>query len=108
MGLPEIEKPRVADHVERRYTTTPKPATALDSKDRDRRRWLPTERGIIAGLAGLGLMLAGVALGNLALEVVGFLLMGGGTYWATLFMGDRPLRWKPGVLTPDIGAEKRK
>lgn len=72
----------------------PRLAALMSMEDLGRIRWKHAVRGILVGLSGLGLLLAGVALGEPVLGITGFMVMGGGTYWATLFMDARPARRK--------------
>jgi hypothetical protein len=40
--------------------------------------------GVLAGLAGIGLLLAGVWMQNILVGVLGFVVMGAGVYFATM------------------------
>lgn len=73
----------------------PKLATLMSLEDLGRIRWKHALRGAFVGLAGLGLLLAGVAMGDPVLGITGFMLMGCGTYWATLFMNARSTKRSP-------------
>ncbi|MFJ5956427.1 DUF3040 domain-containing protein [Paenarthrobacter sp. NPDC092416] len=96
MGLSEFEQLQLDNIARGLQEQDPRLATLMSLQSLDGRRWKGTKRGVLAAVAGLGLLLASFPLGSLTLGVVGFLLMGGGTYWATLFMDDRPpLRFIP-------------
>ena len=75
----------------------PKLAALMSLENLGRIRWKHAFRGALVGLAGLGLLLVGVALGEPVLGITGFMVMGGGTYWATLLMNARPARRKTGA-----------
>lgn len=90
----KIELDRIAKGLE---SEDPKLATLLSMTDLQRHRWKRTRRGLLAALAGLALLLMSFRLGSVPLGTIGFMVMGGGTYWATLFIDDPPLRRRPKV-----------
>ncbi|MCD4851578.1 DUF3040 domain-containing protein [Arthrobacter sp. AK01] len=106
MALSEFERLELDNISQGLLEEDPRLAALMSLEDLDRRRWKGIKRGCLAALGGLGLLLVSFPLGSLALGVVGFLVMGGGTYWATLFMGDRPMRWRP--RTRENAHEKNK
>lgn len=90
MALSESEKQeldRIASGIEH---DDPRLAALMKVSDLGRYRWRRNSYGILVALAGLALMLASFPIGNLALGVTGFFLMGGGTYWATLLFDGVP------------------
>ncbi|WP_091466984.1 DUF3040 domain-containing protein [Paenarthrobacter nitroguajacolicus] len=99
MALSEFERLELDNISQGLLEEDPRLAALMSLEDLDRRRWKGIKRGGLAALGGLGLLLVSFPLGSLALGVVGFLVMGGGTYWATLFKGDRPFRWRPRART---------
>ncbi|WP_309073344.1 DUF3040 domain-containing protein [Paenarthrobacter sp.] len=92
MALSEFERLELDNISQALLAEDPRLAALMSLEDLGRCRWKGIRRGVLAALAGLGLMLVSFPLSSLALGVLGFLIMGGGTYWATLFIGDRPLR----------------
>ena len=88
----KIELERIAKGLE---SDDPKLAALMSMNDLQNHRWRRTERGVLVALGGLGILLLSFPLGSLPLGIFGFMMMGGGTYWATLFMDDRPLRRRP-------------
>lgn len=95
MALSEFERLELEKISQALLEEDPRLAALMSLDDLNRRRWKGIKRGGLAALAGLGLLLVSFPLGSLALGVLGFLIMGGGTYLATVFIGDRPLRGKP-------------
>ncbi|KUM42303.1 DUF3040 domain-containing protein [Arthrobacter sp. EpRS71] len=95
MALSEFERLELEKISEALREDDPKLAALMSLDDLSRRRWKGIKRGGLAALGGLGLLLVSFPLGSLALGVLGFLAMGAGTYWATIFIGDRPLSGKP-------------
>ncbi|MDD7833827.1 MULTISPECIES: DUF3040 domain-containing protein [Paenarthrobacter] len=81
----KLELDKIAKGLE---SDDPKLASLMSTADLQRHRWKRTERGVLVALGGLGLLLVSFPLGSLPLGVLGFILMGGGTYWATLFLVD--------------------
>jgi hypothetical protein len=69
----------------------PRLAALMSIKDLRGQRWKRTERGVLVALGGLGILLVSLPLGSLPLGTLGFMMMGGGAYWATLFMDDGPV-----------------
>jgi len=88
----KIELDKIAKGLE---SDDPKLAALMSTKDLPRHRWHRIERGVLVALCGLGILLLSFPLQSLPFGVFGFMLMGGGTYWATLFMDERPLRRRP-------------
>ncbi|MDQ0104058.1 MULTISPECIES: DUF3040 domain-containing protein [Paenarthrobacter] len=84
----------------------PKLAALMSLEDLGRIRWTQAVRGVLVGLAGLGLLLTGVALSEPVLGITGFMVMGGGTFWATLFMDARPGRRKTTASKQRQGKDK--
>ncbi|MBU8865782.1 MULTISPECIES: DUF3040 domain-containing protein [Paenarthrobacter] len=84
----------------------PRLATLMSMEDLGRIRWKYAIRGALVGLSGLALLLAGVALGEPVLGITGFMVMGGGTYWATLFIDARPARRKTAATRLHQGRDR--
>ncbi|MEI2275954.1 DUF3040 domain-containing protein [Paenarthrobacter ilicis] len=63
-------------------------AVLMSTKDLKRARRRIYLRGVVVAFWGLGLLLTSFPLGSLPLGVLGFMMMGGGSYWATLFIDD--------------------
>ncbi|MCM0615013.1 DUF3040 domain-containing protein [Paenarthrobacter sp. TYUT067] len=95
MALSEFERLELQKISQALQEEDPRLAALMSVDDLNRRRWKGIKRGFLAALAGLGLLLVSYPVGSLALGVLGFLVMGAGTYWATVFIGDRPLHGKP-------------
>ncbi|MFK4639362.1 DUF3040 domain-containing protein [Paenarthrobacter histidinolovorans] len=95
MALSEFERLELEKISKALQEDDPRLAALMSLDNLNRRRWKGIKRGVLAALGGLGLLLVSFPLGSLALGVLGFLTMGAGTYWATIFIGDRPLSGKP-------------
>ncbi|GAA2728572.1 DUF3040 domain-containing protein [Cellulomonas aerilata] len=103
MPLSEYEQ-RVLEQMERQLTSDdPRLANTLQSRGRRGvGRWLIVTAGFIAGLL---LLVAGAALSQLLLGVVGFLLMFGAVAFA--FAGPQAPAGPAGVVQPDGSVANR-
>lgn len=95
MELSHFEKQELDKIARGLEEDDPRLATLMSLQDLRGHRWKRTQRGLLVALGGLGILLASLPLGSPPLGVLGFMMMGGGTYWATLLMDDSPLRRAP-------------
>jgi hypothetical protein len=104
MPLSEYEQ-RVLEQMERQLTSDdPRLANTLQSRGNRRGvgRWLLVSLGFIAGLL---LLVAGAAMSQLVLGVIGFLLMFGAVAFA--FAGPQTPSGPTGVVQPDGSVANR-
>ncbi|UXM93503.1 DUF3040 domain-containing protein [Paenarthrobacter sp. JL.01a] len=86
MELSPFEKQELHNIARALEEDDPRLAALMSIKDLRGQRWKRTERGVLVALGGLGILLVSLPLGSLPLGTLGFMMMGGGAYWATLFL----------------------